>query len=88
MSETDNKIDPAAMRADYTHGELRREDLNADPIQQFALWFEQAVKAQIPEPNAMSLATVSAEGQPSLKSRFMRFVENASAAAVIIATPT
>lgn len=39
-------------------------DLEADPLRQFQHWFSQAVDSGIPEPNAMSLATVDADGQP------------------------
>jgi pyridoxamine 5'-phosphate oxidase len=56
----------AEMRAEYTRGELQREDLRNDPMEQFAAWFEEAWKAGIREPNAMSLATASAGGKPSL----------------------
>jgi pyridoxamine 5'-phosphate oxidase len=59
-------------RKDYTAGELRREDLLADPIEQFAVWFTQACEANVLEPNAMSLATVSAEGQPSLRTVLLK----------------
>jgi pyridoxamine 5'-phosphate oxidase len=64
--------DPAQMRANYQRGALREEDLKPDPIEQFAIWFEQACAAQIVEPNAMSLATVSAEGQPSLRTVLLK----------------
>src|SRR4051794_20636083 len=60
------------LRREYTHGELRPEELKPDPIEQFALWFEQAQKANLLEPNAMSLATVSAAGQPSLRTVLMK----------------
>jgi pyridoxamine 5'-phosphate oxidase len=60
------------MRAEYTLGELRREELKADPIEQFAAWFAHACEANILEPNAMSLATVAAEGQPSLRTVLLK----------------
>src|SRR5262245_29321561 len=60
------------LRREYTHGELRREDLKPDPTDQFALWFEQAQQAGVLEPNAMSLATVSGAGQPSLRTVLMK----------------
>src|SRR4051812_39053841 len=59
-------------RHEYTVGELRQEDLHADPIEQFAAWFAQACEAEVLEPNAMSLATVSAEGQPSLRTVLLK----------------
>ncbi len=38
-----------------------------DPLRQFETWLEQAIKAQLPEPNAMTLATVGADGRPSTR---------------------
>jgi pyridoxamine 5'-phosphate oxidase len=55
----------AELRREYTLAGLRRADLEADPISQFQKWFAQAMEAQIVEPNAMTLATVAADGQPS-----------------------
>jgi pyridoxamine 5'-phosphate oxidase len=55
----------AELRREYTLAGLRRADLEADPISQFQKWFAQALEAQIVEPNAMTLATVGADGQPS-----------------------
>jgi pyridoxamine 5'-phosphate oxidase len=60
------------LRREYTHGELRLQELKTDPIEQFALWFAQAQTANVLEPNAMSLATVSASGQPSLRTVLMK----------------
>ncbi|MCE2971384.1 MAG: pyridoxamine 5'-phosphate oxidase, partial [Burkholderiales bacterium] len=39
----------------------------ADPLQQFGTWLEQALSAQLPEPNAMTLATVGPDGRPSTR---------------------
>lgn len=50
---------------------LRRADLSADPIEQFRLWFEQAGSAGQPEPEAMALATVGADG-PSVRYVLLR----------------
>ena len=55
----------AAMRTDYVQSSLSETDVLADPIAQFQKWFAEAVKAQVMEPNAMSLATVSPDGKPS-----------------------
>jgi pyridoxamine 5'-phosphate oxidase len=66
----------AAMRAEYGQHPLRREDLKPDPIEQFALWFQQARDAKLLEPNAMSLATVSADGQPSLRTVLLKAFDN------------
>ena len=55
------------LRKDYTLAGLRREDLAADPIAQFRSWFEDALKANVTEPNAMTLATVDREGNPDAR---------------------
>ncbi len=57
---------------EYLSGELRREDLKVDPIEQFATWFEQACDAHVVQPDAMSLATVSAGGQPSIRTVLLK----------------
>lgn len=58
-------MDIAKIRQEYTFAGLRRADLHPDPIQQFKNWFQSALAAAVPEPNAMTLATVDAAGQPS-----------------------
>ncbi|MDB5855677.1 MAG: pdxH [Herminiimonas sp.] len=55
----------ADLRKEYSHASLSETDVCPHPIDQFKLWFEEAVKAAIPEPNAMSLATVGNDGRPS-----------------------
>ena len=55
----------AAMRTDYVQSSLSETDVLADPVAQFQKWFAEAVHAQVLEPNAMSLSTVSPEGKPS-----------------------
>jgi len=56
-------------RPQYAHSEpgLRRRDLDPDPIKQFGNWFTAAIEAQIRDVNAMSLATASADGRPSVR---------------------
>jgi pyridoxamine 5'-phosphate oxidase len=49
--------DPAQLRRDYRRQALRRGDLAADPVAQFRRWFDQAVAAELIEPNAMVLGT-------------------------------
>jgi pyridoxamine 5'-phosphate oxidase len=55
----------AAMRSDYRMQTFDEEDAGADPLRLFEKWFNEARKADIKEPNAAALATVSAEGLPS-----------------------
>lgn len=58
-------MDLEAIRREYLKGGLRRNDLNDNPMAQFEQWMTQAIAAQIPDPTAMTLATVSAEGEPT-----------------------
>lgn len=60
-------MDLGDLREDYRRSALEREALDADPLRQFGTWFDAAVAAGVPEPNAMSLATVDAAGQPSVR---------------------
>jgi len=55
------------LRKEYTARTLEVADVRASPFGQFEAWFAEAVQAQVPEPNAMTLATVDAEGQPSAR---------------------
>ena len=54
----------AALRQDYAQRGLRRAELSSDPIEQFQRWLEEALKAELLEPNGMVLATVDTRGQP------------------------
>lgn len=55
------------MRQDYLNAALSESDVDANPLTQFARWFDEAQAAQVPEPNAMTLATVNEQGQPSAR---------------------
>ena len=55
----------ADLRQEYTRAGLRRADLSPHPFQQFSKFFDEAVSAGVTEPNAMTLSTVDASGQPS-----------------------
>lgn len=57
-------MDLSDFRKEYSNRGLHREDLQPDPIDQFAHWFKQAVDLRVHEPNAMTVATVDAEGMP------------------------
>lgn len=64
----------AEIRKEYSLAGLRRLDLEPDPIAQFNRWFEQAFSAGVLEPNAMSLATVDDDGQPSCRTVLLKGV--------------
>ena len=57
----------ANLRQNYIRSGLKKTDIDPNPIRQFTLWFQQALNAQLPEPNAMTLATVASNGQPSAR---------------------
>jgi pyridoxamine 5'-phosphate oxidase len=57
--------DLAAIRKDYSKAALDAESVHTDPLIQFERWFDEALKANVLEPNAMNLATISPAGKPS-----------------------
>jgi len=57
----------AGIRKDYAHKALVESEVASDPITQFDRWWRDAVNAAIPEANAMTLATASADGVPSAR---------------------
>ena len=68
-------MDIGYLREEYTFKGLRREDLDDDPFQQFELWFKQACNANLPEPNAMCLATASATSKPSQRIVLLKYFD-------------
>ncbi|MGB0993305.1 MAG: pyridoxamine 5'-phosphate oxidase [Akkermansiaceae bacterium] len=66
----------AAMREEYGSRELRRKDLAAEPMSQFAQWFQEARSAELHEPNAMSLSTVGLDGCPASRTVLMKFFDS------------
>jgi pyridoxamine 5'-phosphate oxidase len=62
----------ADLRRDYKRAALSEVEVDPDPFAQFAAWFAQARAAQLVEPNAMILATVSPEGQPSARAVLLK----------------
>ncbi len=67
--------DLSKLRQEYTTKGLRRDDLKATPIKQFELWFEQALEANLLEPNAMSLATVGDDMMPSIRTVLLKLYD-------------
>ena len=55
---------------------LDERDVLADPLAQFTVWFDDAIKAELPLPNAMSLATVSADGKPASRIVLLKGVDH------------
>lgn len=67
MSTSPSGADIATLRKSYERAELDEAASDANPLQQFDKWLREAIAAQVPEPNAMTLATVSSEGRPSTR---------------------
>ena len=65
MTSTPSSI--ADLRKSYEKAELNEEASQADPLKQFEQWLQQALAAQLPEPNAMTLATVGSDLRPSTR---------------------
>ena len=65
MSSLSSSI--ADLRKSYERAELSESASDADPLQQFEQWLQEAVRAQVPEPNAMTVATVSGDMRPSTR---------------------
>jgi len=59
--------DIASLRKSYEKAELDEAASEADPLAQFSLWLQQAIDGKLPEPTAMTLATVGADGRPSTR---------------------
>jgi pyridoxamine 5'-phosphate oxidase len=57
----------ADLRKSYESASLSEADSHADPLQQFEQWLDEAIKAEVPEPNAMTLATVDSNLRPSTR---------------------
>src|SRR5919202_998223 len=57
----------ASLRRDYAKARLDESSVSPDPMVEFARWFEESLKAEVQEPNAMTLATASADGAPSAR---------------------
>jgi pyridoxamine 5'-phosphate oxidase len=68
-------MDLSLMREEFMKAGLSREDLHTDPVKQFEGWFEDAGRAGMRMPNAMTLATVSSTGQPSMRIVLLKFFD-------------
>ena len=68
-------MDLESVRRDYLQGGLKHEDLADNPINQFNEWMQQALKMELKDPTAMTLATVSDSGQPSQRIVLLKRME-------------
>ncbi len=67
VMSTSSGTDIAALRKSYERAELDESASAADPLQQFERWLREAIEGALPEPNAMTLATVGSDGRPSTR---------------------
>ena len=65
----------ADLRKDYSLKTLDEAQVDRDPLKQFGVWMVEAIHAQVPEPTAMSLATVNAAGRPSSRIVLLKGVD-------------
>jgi pyridoxamine 5'-phosphate oxidase len=65
-------VDASSLRQEYTSAGLDKADVDPDPIVQFHEWFENAVEADLHEPNAMILATATTDGKPSARTVLLK----------------
>lgn len=68
-------MDISKLRTEYTQHGLERDKLHPNPFDQFALWFQQACKADLIEPNSMALATASARGEPTIRMMLLKYYD-------------
>ncbi len=69
---TDQDIDPATMRKQYRSEIVDEGSLAENPMDQFALWFQQAADSRLFEPNAMVVSTATPDGRPSSRTVLMK----------------
>jgi pyridoxamine 5'-phosphate oxidase len=67
----------ADIRQEYGNAELVEDHAAVDPFKQFARWFDDALRAELPLPNAMTLATANAAGRPSARVVLLKGVDAA-----------
>ncbi|MBL8989650.1 MAG: pyridoxamine 5'-phosphate oxidase [Gemmatimonadetes bacterium] len=66
----------ADRRVEYSKASLDERDVAADPLDQFARWYREAEQAEVPEANAMTLATAGADGTPAARIVLLKGVED------------
>ncbi|SHE95974.1 Pyridoxamine 5'-phosphate oxidase [Fodinibius roseus] len=75
MSEDDDQEKVEKIRRDYTQEVLSESSVEESPIDQFMVWFEQALSADLLDPNAMTLATATREGVPASRIVLLKGVD-------------
>jgi len=67
------------IRKNYTNDGLTDQDLKDEPVDLFRKWIDEAVKSEVPEPNAMALATVTEGGTPNVRMVLLKGIDDTSA---------
>ena len=65
-----------SLRVSYEQGELNESDVSHNPLDQFNKWLQEAIKNQVPEPNAMVLSTVNKDGQPGARNVLLKSADD------------
>ena len=65
-----------SLRVSYEQGELNESEVSHNPLDQFNKWLQEAIKNQVPEPNAMVLATVNKDGQPAARNVLLKSADD------------
>ena len=65
-----------SLRVSYEQGELNESDVSHNPLDQFNTWLQEAIKNQVPEPNAMVLSTVNKDGQPGARNVLLKSADD------------
>lgn len=73
-----NRVELADLRREFTAVGLTREMVAADPFEQFAAWMSDALRADIIDANAMTVATVGEDGRPSTRVVLLKFYDSKS----------
>jgi pyridoxamine 5'-phosphate oxidase len=68
-------VNIADLRREYRGASLTEADVDPDPLRQFQRWLHEAVQAELPEPTAMTLATVAADGTPAARIVLLKGVD-------------
>ena len=70
-----DKLDLSALRDEYLRSGLHERDLDSDPLKQFIAWFEEARRLELPDVNAMTLATSGPDGEPAARVVLLKGVD-------------
>jgi pyridoxamine 5'-phosphate oxidase len=75
MENEEQGVNPSELRREYAKASLDAGEVDRDPLSQFQRWFGEAQTAEIREPNAMTLATATADGRPSARVVLLKVVD-------------